>query len=286
MMTDEKKSRVMYRIKNFRPIGTEVSSSEYIKKTHNLLNMTKTHGLGSGIYGVIETPQMLHTITTSSRQHELQSVFELHNPVILDTDEKHGSFIYISRYLMDLCEAQINQQGSVYRDLSKSISEYNLIRKNICPLSNTIGKAVNQFIKDYRFANIGDFLRQPINYLLEGHYDGIYNISDNGNSFSTGSVAFIHQNPRHQKYAFDPEGALLQPDKTLIIKKNRHSWVDESNIKKKHKGSKKKYKKMKYKTSKKPKKMKYKTSKKPKKMKYKTSKKPKKKPKTSRKSKK
>ena len=43
-----------YKITNYRPPINEMSSSEYIKKTHSMLNITKTHGLGSGVYGVIK----------------------------------------------------------------------------------------------------------------------------------------------------------------------------------------------------------------------------------------
>ena len=204
-----------YTITNFRPFETDVSSSEYIKKTGNLLNMTKTHGLGSGIYGVIKTPKMIHEINTTIRQSEIPTELVLQNPLILDTNEKFGNFIQLSRYLMGICEAQINRKPDVYRALSGQLQHYNLIRQNICPSSNSIVSAFTGFTKAYKAANIGDFLRQPINYLLEGHYDGIYNSSNDGNSFSTGSVAFIHHNPRHQKQAFDPEGAFLQPSFVL-----------------------------------------------------------------------
>ena len=204
-----------YTITNFRPSRTAVSSSEYIKKTGNLLNMTKTHGLGSGIYGIIKTPEMLHEINITIRRNELPTEIVLKNPVILDTNEKLGNFIQLSRYLMGICEAHINRKPDVYRTLSGQLQDYNLIRQNICPSSNSIVSAFNGFTKAYKAANIGDFLRQPINYLLEDHYDGIYNSSNDGNSFSTGSVAFIHLNPRHQKYAFDPEGPFLQPGSTL-----------------------------------------------------------------------
>ena len=206
-----------YTITNLRPAQTYgISSAEYIKKTPHALFMTKTHGLGSGIYGVIKTPKMVHEINNDPvRKEELQTELVLQNPVILDTNEKFANFIQLSRYLMDICEAQINFKREDYNALTPYLQHYNLIRQTICPLSNNIVSAFSGFTKAYKAANIGDFLRQPINYLLEGPYDGIYNYNDNGNAFLTGSVAFIHHNPRHQKYAFDPEGPFLQPGSTL-----------------------------------------------------------------------
>ena len=42
-------------IYNYRPYGTILSSSEYVLADKNKqLNLTKTHGMGSGIYGLTQ----------------------------------------------------------------------------------------------------------------------------------------------------------------------------------------------------------------------------------------
>ena len=205
-----------FTITNFRPNGKEISSSEYIKKAHGPLLMHKSHGLGSGIYGVITTTDKMRSILeVHERKYELQSDFELHKPLILDTNEKQASFIEMSTYLMDLCEARINKKKEDYVKLSASFKKFKLIREHMFPNSETINDSVKQFIKDYNSAKIGDFLRQPINYFLESGYDGIYNSSDDGNSFYRGSVIFIHHEPRHQKYAFNPP-ITIQPGNKLM----------------------------------------------------------------------
>ena len=76
-----------YTIINFRPKWTDLSSSEYIKKKP-ILDITKTHGLGSGIYGIIDTKDESYKQKSLTRPHEIQTSIPIDNPLILNTNNK------------------------------------------------------------------------------------------------------------------------------------------------------------------------------------------------------
>lgn len=188
-----KKTKLEYIIYNYRESDYELSSSEYIKKKEGFLNMNKSHGLGSGIYGLTNSDNELR----DSSLYIIEPLI-LNNPVILDKDEDQSRFILLSRYLMELCESYINGDGSTYNTLKVEFDIFKNEKDKLCPKSRGIGFVVRKFIKDYNAAKIGDFLKQPINYLLEGPYDGIYNSCPAGNIFSRGSVKFEDISPRYQ----------------------------------------------------------------------------------------
>ena len=176
----------------------KLSSSEYVKKTHAGLHMTKTHGIGSGIYGL--------TTNTPQQNWVLKEELTITNPLVLDTDRKTADFILLARFMMETAEVHINQEGKDQAMAKNAqLPNFRAIANTLAPDLN-ITDAIKRFIADYRSADVGDFLRQPTNYLFEDSgYDGIYNSSQTGNSFALGSIKFTHIRPRHQKYAFEPE---------------------------------------------------------------------------------
>lgn len=196
----------MYEIDNYRPDGKALSAAEFIKKTAGRLNFTKTHGLGSGIYGLV------HGTINQRTSSEMITTLRLVNPVILDTDSKTARFIEFSQYLMKVVEEYVNQTTPIKlitADINSEQPKIDRVFSDLFPLVNiSIFKILNKYKTDYNKAEIGDFLYHPINYLLQSKYDGIYNSSPNGNTFATGSVVFSDINPRHQKQAFDKEGLV------------------------------------------------------------------------------
>ena len=190
----------MYQIDNYRPISKELSAAEFIKKTKGKLDFTKTHGLGSGIYGLVHGTPNLREAT------ELKTTISLVNPVILDTDTKTARFIEFSQYLMKVVEEYVNQTKPI-KNISANINsekaKLDSVFSDLFPQTSlSIVQVLNRYKRDYNKAALGELLKHPINYLLEP-YDGIYNSSPNGNTFATGSVFFSDINPRHQKQAFN-----------------------------------------------------------------------------------
>ena len=192
-------------ITNFRPKGKNVSSAEYIKKkeSSDYLNMNITHGLGSGIYGIIG----------KNRPNEIPETFTLTNPLIIDDDIKDKNFTKLSVWLILVCQNSIKREFANVKELKLSENEMNVI-KNEFGIDKSLNEAIDNFVDDYEHANNGDFVKQPINYLLQPQFDGIYNISSNGNNFNRGSVAFIDENPRDQKQAFG--SPYLAPGNVLV----------------------------------------------------------------------
>jgi hypothetical protein len=200
--------------------------------------MTRTHGLGSGIYGVT---------TPDERENETMTPIQLHNPIIIENDEIDSDLTTVSIWLIDMVEQKIKLgqlQGrlrtadtSSITDIQEQIDFENQIfnrlksQEQLTEIINTTNHllgdkydavdikcklfgAINGFIKDYAQAKRGDFLLQPINYLLLSYdYDGIYNASSSGNTFARGSVAFRNINIRDQKQAFG--SPYLQPGNKL-----------------------------------------------------------------------
>jgi hypothetical protein len=204
-------------------------------KRDKWLNITQTHGIGSGIYGV--TQKCCYT-----RPDELKTSLRLMIPLIIKDDIEDGIFSQISIWLIRSVENAINlgkarsllskSSGDEYEDLEQRIHQYNKtktilnreknevdeLRKQLMP--NTIHKSlnsvINSFISDYSKSSFGDFLKQPINYLMDGCYDGIYNESISGNTFNRGCILYMEQNPRHQHQAFIKPVHLQSTKKMLF----------------------------------------------------------------------
>lgn len=204
-----------YIIINYRPNNTNISSAEYIKKTKYNLNINKTHGIGSGIYGLIPYhPNYLSQVI--NRKYEIRRKIILNNPYIIYNDIQLSKFCELSIWLIKQCENIIN-------DNIDNIYETNIIKQINIELFNDIDLKyiIYNFVNDYKKAEIGDFIKQPINYLLEPFYDGIYNNCNNGNLFSVGSVKFKDINIRHQKGCFDIEGYFMNINNKLIYDNNK-----------------------------------------------------------------
>jgi len=215
-----------YLIDNYRPKGTELSSAEFIKKTAGALSITRTHGLGSGIYGLV------HGTRTARAGVEILTTREIVNPVMLDTNENLALFIRFTVYFNDLIEKYTG--GMAATDVVKSIDSNNLFLASVFTklfpqlggdAKTNILKALKSFSTSYKAAAIGDFLWQPINYLLMPMYDGIYNSSEAGNTLDRGSVLFDAIQPRHQKQAFNREGAFVPAGKRLVAMGGRRSTL-------------------------------------------------------------
>jgi hypothetical protein len=221
-----------------------VSSAEYIKKNiFTLLDITKTHGIGSGFYGVTDFDK---------RPQESMIPIQLKNPLFIRDNEMDSRLTQISLWLIAMVETTINK-GKNTKYLNVAISSNDIQEKTrleseietqnikitylksscviqdiISELNELVGNsytpeeircklfgAIKGFIKDYSTAKHGDFLLQPIDYLLLScGYDGIYNESPNGDTFSRGSIAFYNKNPRDQKQAFG--NPFLNPNNQLV----------------------------------------------------------------------
>jgi hypothetical protein len=207
-----------YLIDNYRPEGRDLSSAEFIKKTAGALSITKTHGLGSGVYG------LEHGTKTMRAGKEILTTHELVNPVLLDTNEKSELFIEFTQYFNDLIEKYINGalKGAAVTEsldakkvfLDRVFSE--LFPRLVGDAKTHVLRVIKAFSAAYKGAAVGDFLWQPINYLLMPVYGGIFNSSEAGNTLDRGSVLFVAIQPRHQKQAFNREGAFVPEGRKLV----------------------------------------------------------------------
>ena len=212
-----------YIIINFRPFDTYLSSSEYIKKTKFNLDIHKSHGLGSGIYGLIPT-QSNYITQATQRKYEIKTKLTLNNPYEINTNKQLSRFIELSIWLILQCEEIINKNLIInnIKNKVRNIKIPDIIKEITIELFNNmidinlLLNSIFHFVKDYQQAKIGDFIKQPINYLLEPYYDGIYNHCSYGNLFSVGSIKFRDINIRHQKGNFDKEGFFLSNQNKLI----------------------------------------------------------------------
>lgn len=207
-----------YLIDNYRPDRFDISSAEFIKKTAGGLSITKTHGLGSGVYGLV------HGTDTMRAGIEILSIHEITNPVILDTDRKTALFIEFTQYFNDLVERFISK-AATGADVTESLDSKKLFLDEVFSelfprlvgsTKSHILRVIKAFSTAYRGAAVGDFLWQPINYLLMPVYNGIFNSSQSGNTLDRGSVLFIAIQPRHQKQAFNREGAFVPAGRRLV----------------------------------------------------------------------
>jgi len=180
--------------------------------------MTKTHGLGSGIYGLV------HGTRTRRAGVETLTTHEIVNPVILDTNAKSASFVEFTQYFNTLIESFINKTATgaaVMEILDSKKAFLDSIFSELFPglggdAKSNILRVIKAFSSAYKGAAVGDFLWQPINYLLMPKYGGIYNSSVEGNTLDRGSVLFVATEPRHQKQAFNREGAFVPEGKKLV----------------------------------------------------------------------
>jgi hypothetical protein len=198
---------MVYTIYNFRPPGTDLSSSEMIKKKPSILNITLTHCLGSGIYGIIDkTPPNIQDKIKDNIETELNLV----NPFIINNDKELSVYINFARAITELCVCLKTIKKSDARYVKvKDLLE--IIKKNTEIINNSvnqiiyedINKDIQKFIKQYTNMDNGDFITQPINFVLyRNGYDGIYNNCGNGDNFASGSVKYDYINSRHQTWAF------------------------------------------------------------------------------------
>jgi len=219
-----------YLIDNYRPKGTELSSAEFIKKTAGALSITKTHGLGAGVYGLV------HGTKTERAGVEILSTHEITNPVLLDANHKTAMFIEFTQYFNDLIEKYIygTLKGSGVTTSIDSNEEFLVsVFATLFPqlggdAKSNILRSLKAFSGAYRVAAVGDFLWQPINYLLMPTYKGIYNSSEEGNTLDRGSVLFYANEPRHQKQAFNREGAFVPAGKKLVAMGGLYSGLRRS----------------------------------------------------------
>jgi hypothetical protein len=141
----------------------------------------------------------------------------------------------ISNFLEGIINNFINS-GKEFNRLAtnytyKSYFEYiNNMFIAIFPEQNIIEMLLIPYCKDWFASNIDDFLKMPINYILESQeYDGIYNYDDiinkDGSSINnptagqgTGSISFKVDNPRHYLKAFGRNNnPYLEADNKLVF---------------------------------------------------------------------
>ena len=202
----------------YESIHPDNGSAEFIRKS-SVLHMTKTHGLGSGIYGLTK-----QTATTQlTRPLNSSKLYPLYHPLVLDTNDKLSCFSQLSIGLMNACESLV--KGSDVNELIEDLIED--LQKNQCDVHTIIPsnlheilyQTVTTWVNDYTNANVNDYLYQPINYLLMGTYDGIFNSSPHGDSFASGSVYFPKDDtehvPRPQDSAMTKQFKLLEGSKLI-----------------------------------------------------------------------
>ena len=202
----------------YESIHPDNGSAEFIRKSV-VLHMTKTHGLGSGIYGLTK-----QTATTQlTRPLNSSKFYPLYHPLVLDTNDKLSCFSQLSIGLMNACESVV-KGADVDELIVELIAD---LQKNQCDvhaiipsnLHEILHQTVTTWVNDYTNANVNDYLYQPINYLLMGTYDGIFNSSPHGDSFASGSVYFPKDDnehvPRPQDSAMTKQFKLLEGSKLI-----------------------------------------------------------------------
>jgi hypothetical protein len=194
-------------ITNFAQYPT-LSASEVIS-VGDLQSQMTSHGLGSGIYGFIN-----HSNAESTLYHSytFKTVIQMINPYIIETKEHLSCFSFFSTILNNVVfkiknkslkpseVLEIFEENGFYCSDS-SISSFNEIDVPVV-LFSSIGKfklldAIQRFITDYILLESiteNNFIVMPINYLLHGLYDGIYNLAND--TANGGSVYFDYSNPR------------------------------------------------------------------------------------------
>jgi hypothetical protein len=209
----------------------ENASSEFIRKK-DVLFMNRTHGLGSGIYGVITGT---HRGDRPAAQNG-KVLYRMLNPLRIDEDDELAYFSALSIGLIEACELLVaayanrdpepanERLNRLVLDWSNDQPCHIFLNRKIVPAlpdGSNIGmllhNTVENWVRDYVGANDGDYLYQPINYLLMRQYDGVYNTSENGNTFATGSVYYhaVEHIPRAQDSAMTHNATLLPGNKLI-----------------------------------------------------------------------
>ena len=193
-----------------------LSTSEVIAHGELSEQMTQ-HGLGSGIYGFIDKSN-----SGQYGNYKYETNIIMNNCVIIDSKYKLGKFIQLSTAINKICfevyTLLSQNRDAVFDMFIPQITaviepiEVTAVMQQLTIEIIIIG--IMRFINDYSalmsYSSEGEnYIVMPINYLLEGLYDGIYNPqSDNP---ANGSVAYIYTNPRSYKRAFGrPDGATLK----------------------------------------------------------------------------
>jgi len=187
--------------------------------------MNKSHGLGSGIYGIAPGGSIPDQ---TIENYAVAEKIVLKNPVVIRSNKDDGAFTRLSVWLMLAVESKMDDRKKMFNDND----DINKIRLRLAPDTEKIrrlqGKdplafAVNSFLEVYhRKAKIGDFIKQPINFLLEaGGYDGVYNTSNNGNTFNRGCVKYTH----HPRLSRHQKGALNGRVEEYFLEEGNDLWL-------------------------------------------------------------
>lgn len=201
---------------NVHPKGYPLSASEVIPKDSLRPRMT-SHGLGSGIYGFIDEKKAQKYTKSSD---EMIGII-LENPLVLSSDEDltqltfvsillNKSAYEISKVLTDDPKKNMLIAKKIFAEECCKISNLGECKdkepfiyfneKDIVPVLDAslldMFNAVLAFVNDYM--NIPEdsdmYVKMPINYLLDSHYDGIYNLA--ADDSSSGSLLFSYENGR------------------------------------------------------------------------------------------
>lgn len=198
-----------------------ITSSEYIKKVKDKdLHMTKSHGLGSGLYGLVilknNKKGIEKNIDNVDEVYKIQSkkIFEISKPLIIFNNYEDSYITTISIWLIEICESIIKKEDKTFLKLCKQYKNIQDLKKYF-KITNDLYNVINSFITDWKNENT-NYLKQPINYLLEPQYNGIFNKSNNGNKFNRGSISFIDVNPRKQPKG--DEVIFIDKKENLIFK--------------------------------------------------------------------
>ena len=209
----------MYSITNFSNYPT-LSASEVIGAGEIQSQMT-SHGLGSGIYGFIDKS---NSLTSFYHSYKCQKTIYMKNPYIIRTKEHLSNFSFFStifnNVVKELCENNVSDEQIIdyFESNGFEMSESQIISfdesNNKIMLFESFGfgkllEKIKHFVSDYKLlmANPKDnFIIMPINYLLAGLHDGIYNLAND--TANAGSVIYQYPKPR----------SFITNKKTIIFK--------------------------------------------------------------------
>ena len=205
--------KIPYKITNYY-------NDDYIRSIAEVIPFGKlkdkvtNHGLGSGIYGFIDTSKAITYNTDGNTPKE----FELFNPLILkdnamtedgEDSSDNSRLTELSNLLTRTCYeiyTNNNDTNNIDEEYIKQVLAedyiYDILVKrdfkitdDYSPTLETIVKAIKDFISDYTALNDiiefkeENYVYMPINYLL--HDDGYYGIyNEGGDSGNRGSVKY------------------------------------------------------------------------------------------------
>ena len=178
-----------YFIDNYRPVVDKQDDLTYLQPCEYIIVeqdkkilFSKNYTLGTGIYGFIHGT-LYDTL-------DIKTVIEILNPVILDTDEKYKFFFNIKFWLQDMIETIIHNKRQKHYELLLVQDNIEATIDLIMPESKQIKIAINEFINEYENICCKTVIKQPINYLLDTNYDGVYIDCSIGRQLNTQSVKF------------------------------------------------------------------------------------------------